>query len=358
MKHIELFAGIGGFRRALDLLTQDNVMRFESVGFSEIDNSASKTYKANFEITPAEVEMGDIVAFTQDRSNIEALPDFGLLTAGFPCQAFSMMGKQQGFNEDRGQMFFRIKDILEVKRPKYVLLENVKNLYTHDKGNTFKVIKNDLESLGYYVYTAIFNTSSFHLPQTRNRVLIFATTESGHDWLNEKFNCETISAFFDSVYHETSVVSFNSVLDLLAKDVNKKYFLSERIKPTILSDGSGGFKSRSDIDLRIARPLTATMHKMHRACQDNYYSIDFINTEGKNRPSESLTKEELSKLPIRRLTPVEAFSLQGFPVEFALRASEKKVADGALYKQAGNAVSVNVIYAVVYFLISKGVIKE
>jgi DNA (cytosine-5)-methyltransferase 1 len=269
-----------------------------------------------------------------------------------------MMGKQQGFNEDRGQMFFRIKDILEVKMPKYVLLENVKNLYTHDKGNTFKVIKNDLESLGYHVYSAIFNTSLFHLPQTRNRVLIFATTESGHDWLNEEFNCDTISAFFDSVYQKSSVVSFDSVLDLLKKDVDQKYFLSEGIKPTILSDGSGGFKSKSDIDLRIARPLTATMHKMHRACQDNYYSQDFISTEGKRRPSETFTKEELCKLPIRRLTPVEAFSLQGFSVEFAQRASEKKVADGALYKQAGNAVSVNVIYAVVHYLICKGVIKE
>ena len=328
------------------------------MGFSEIDNSASRTYKANFDIGPSEVEMGDIVTFTCDKNNIESLPDFDLLTAGFPCQAFSMMGKQQGFNEDRGQMFFRIKDILEVKKPKYILLENVKNLYTHDKGNTFKVIKNDLESLGYHVYSAIFNTSSFHLPQTRNRVLIFATTENGHEWLKEEFNCDTVSSFFDNIYRKTSVVSFDSVLDLLAKDVAPKYFLSERIKPTILSDGSGGFKSKSEIDLRIARPLTATMHKMHRACQDNYYSQDFIVTEGKNRPSESLTKEELSKLPIRRLTPAEAFALQGFPMEFAKSAVEKKVADGALYKQAGNAVSVNVIYAVVYFLICKGVIKE
>ena len=133
--------------------------------------------------------------------------------------------------------------------------------------------------------------------------------------------------------------------------MEQKYFLSERIKPTILSDGSGGFLSRSDINQMIARTLTASMHKMHRACQDNYYSQDFIDTNGAVNPVRNMTKEQLAQIPIRKITPEEAFMLQGFPPEFATNARNAGVSDGALYKQAGNAVSVNTIYAVVYFLI-------
>ena len=103
---------------------------------------------------------------------MDNLPQFDLVTGGFPCQTFSMMGKQAGFNEDRGQMFFHIIDILAAKMPRYVLLENVKNLRSHDKGRTFARIKQELEALGYQVFTDIFNTAQFHLPQTRNRLLI------------------------------------------------------------------------------------------------------------------------------------------------------------------------------------------
>ena len=112
MRHLELFAGIGGFRRAMDLLAKDRIMNFHCVGYSEIDSKATQTYRMNFHINTNEIAMGDIVAFTANRNNIEKLPDFDLLTGGFPCQTFSMMGKQAGFNEGRGQMFFRIIDIL------------------------------------------------------------------------------------------------------------------------------------------------------------------------------------------------------------------------------------------------------
>ena len=356
MKHLELFAGIGGFRRAMDLLTKDNIMKFHCVGYSEIDSKAETTYRSNYSIDEDEIVMGDIVAFTNSEKNIKSLPDFDLLTGGFPCQTFSMMGKQAGFDEDRGQMFFRIMDILTIKKPKYVLLENVKNLRNHDKGKTFDRIKSELESIGYYVYADIFNTADFHLPQTRNRVLIFATTIKAPK--NFQFSAKLIEEEFDKRYKETSLVHYETVNELLMQNVDPKYFLSERIKPTVLADGSSNFKSKSDINMKIARPLTATMHKMHRACQDNYYSQDFISSYGKVNPVETMTKEELSKLPIRKLTPEEAFMLQGFPVEFALNGRASGVADGALYKQAGNAVSVNTIYAVLYFLIINNIIHD
>lgn len=105
MKHLELFAGIGGFRRAMDALTNDHIMDFHCIGYSEIDPKAETTYRVNYIIDKDEIVMGDIVAFTNDKKNIKSLPKFDLLTGGFPCQTFSMMGNQTGFDEDRGQMF-------------------------------------------------------------------------------------------------------------------------------------------------------------------------------------------------------------------------------------------------------------
>ena len=357
MNHLELFAGIGGFRRALDLLSEDQVMDFKCVGFSEIDSNATNTYKTIYNISDDEIEMGDIVEFTSKLENIKSLPHFDLLTGGFPCQTFSMMGKQAGFNEDRGQMFFRILDIVKEIMPKYLLLENVKNLYTHDKGNTFKRIRQELEDLGYNVAWGIFNTSDYALPQTRNRVLIFASLEAFPKGFVESFTPENVKDLFIKDLHKFSVYKYETTLDVLDKVVPEKYFLSERIKPTILADGSANFKSNSEINLRVARPLTASMHKMHRACQDNYYSQDFIESNGKVNPVTTCSKEELALRKIRRITPEEAFALQGFPKDFATQARAARVSDGALYKQAGNAVSVNTIYAVMYYLIKNKAIK-
>lgn len=351
MTHLELFSGIGGFRRALDLLTNDGIMDFESVGYSEIDAKASITYTTNYN-TEGEIVLGDIVTFTANPHNIENLPDFDFLSGGFPCQTFSVMGSQAGFEEDRGQLFFRIADILAIKRPTNVLLENVKNLYVHDRGNTFARIVEELHHLGYNVISNIFDTQDFHLPQRRRRVLIFATTHPLPENANDMFTPQNVAALFDDNYQHLGVSHYDTVLDLLEHHVEQKYFLSDRIKPTILSNGSGGFLSKSDINQVIARTLTASMHKMHRACQDNYYSQDFIDSNGAVNPVDNMTKEQLAQLPIRKITPEEAFMLQGFPPEFATNARDAGVADGALYKQAGNAVSVNTIYAVMYYLIN------
>lgn len=357
MRHLELFAGIGGFRQALELLSKDGVMRFSSVGYSEIDANALNTYRTIYTPSDEEVNMGDIVEFNSDENRIQQLPDFELLTAGFPCQTFSMMGKQEGFYEDRGQMFFRIMDIVRVKRPRYLLLENVRNLFTHDRKRTFKRIKNDLEKEGYSVFANIFNTEDFYLPQTRNRVFIFATLNNEEISFQNIFTSKHVKEAFEKQISRSSLYSYNNTLELLDLEVEEKYYLSERIKPTILSDGSGGFKSNSEINLLVARPLTASMHKMHRACQDNYYSKNFIETKGRENPAKTHTKEELAKLPIRKLTPEEAFALQGFPKQYVTLARASKVSDGALYKQAGNAVSVNTIYAILYYLITNNIIR-
>lgn len=348
MRHIELFAGIGGFRKAMENLERDFNIPFECQAFSEIDTNATKTYKANYD-TKDEIEMGDIVEFNSDMSRYDNI-NFDLLTGGFPCQAFSMMGKQLGFNDHRGTMFFQIEKIIVRKRPRFVLLENVKNLLTHDKGQTFKEIVARLENLGYRVFYDIFNTMDFRLAQKRSRLIVFASTEQlPKDF---SFNSESINkVFLENINKFKSLLIQSSVLDILSRNVDAKYYLSERIKPTLLADGSKNFVSKSEINQLIARPLTATMHKMHRACQDNYYSDGFILADDPIAYLDiKFSKEELAAQAIRKLTPQEAFALQGFPTDFVSNAQSQKVCDGALYKQAGNAVSVNVIYAILYYL--------
>ena len=355
MNHVELFSGVGGFRRAMDLITRDLNFLIQTVAYSEIDSKAIVTYNANYDTTK-ELAMGDIVSFVNNRDAMRNLPRYELLSGGFPCQTFSMMGNQEGFEEERGQMFFRIMDMINHHFPRYVLLENVKNLLKHDGGNTIAVISNELENAGYIVKKDVFNSNDFGLPQNRNRVIIFARRRYLGDF---EFSSDRVrETFADIDRNKCSLSFYDTTIEVLDRHVESKYYLSEKIKPTLLSNGSAGFKSKSEIDQYVARPLTATMHKMHRACQDNYFSDLFIQSNGTDRPSERMTKAGLSGIPIRKLTPKEAFMLQGFPVDFADNARMAKVSDGAMYKQAGNAVSVNVIYAVLYYLITNRIIRQ
>lgn len=362
MNHIELFAGIGGFRQAMNLIEKDFGIPFKCIAYSEIDAKAKQTYKAIYSPDSSEIDMGDIVAFNELHDDVYQSLDIDLLTGGFPCQAFSMMGRQQGFNDERGLMFFQIRHILEKKKEQgkpipFVLLENVKNLRSHDKGKTFTVIVQELEKLGYKVYADVFNANDFRQAQTRNRILIFATIIDNSEF---NFTAEEVKQVFNSDYSEEwSIFNQPNVLSVLDKHVDEKYYLSERIKPTILSNGSGNFKAKSEINQLVARPLTATMHKMHRACQDNYYSDGFIQSrEPLKYIQKEFSKEELYHQRIRKLTPEEAFNLQGFPKEYATKARENGVANGALLKQAGNAVSVNMIYAVLYYLFIHNKLKS
>lgn len=355
MNYVELFAGVGGFRRAMDLITHDLNFLIDTIAYSEIDNKAIDTYNANYDTT-GEIMMGNIVEFVHNKRAMRDLPAYQLLSGGFPCQTFSMMGAQEGFEEERGQMFFRIMDMIIARHPRYVLLENVKNLMKHDGGNTIAVIRRELEQAGYIVKMDIFNSNDFGLPQKRNRAIIFARRRHLG---NFEFNAELVRDAFAQIDRSRCSLNFyESTIDVLDREVDRKYYLSERIKPTILSDGSAGFRSKSEIDQIVARPLTATMHKMHRACQDNYYSDLFIQSNGLDRPSERMNKEELARIPIRKITPKEAFMFQGFPNDFAANSKAAKVADGAMYKQAGNAVSVNTIYAVLYYLITNRIIQQ
>ena len=345
MRHIELFSGIGGFRQAMRLLTQDGGPQFTCVGYSEIDTAASNTYRANFDVG-AETAIGDIASFVADERRMDALPQFSLITGGFPCQAFSMMGAQRGFEDTRGTLFFSMATLIARRLPTYLLLENVKNLKTHDGGNTYRVIVETLEDMGYTVESDIFNTANYGLAQTRNRIYIFATLRRIPRGF--KFTEERVRHHFNAI-NATSVLRQNSTIDVLADAAPDKYYLSDKLKRTILANGSGGFIAKSEIDKPIARPLCATMAKMHRACQDNYFSDRYIQSRGNDRYMGGV--ENAAQEQIRRLLPEEAFALQGFSPDFVTNSrAQFRTADSSLYKQAGNAVSVNVVYAILAYL--------
>ena len=295
MKVVSFFSGLGGLDKGFD------ETGYNIIWANDFDKYAVKTYKANFDNT---VVLGDI-----NDIQLSEIPDCDILIGGFPCQPFSMMGQQKGFEDTRGTLFFRIAEIINDKiknktKPRVVILENVRSLKTHDSGRTYKEIHRILQDeLGYKVYCDILNSADYGVPQIRNRTYIvcFANKEA-------KFE------------YPSKVELKLTLQDLLEKEVDQKYFLSDRILPTILSNGTGGYKAKSEIDLKIARPLCATMAKMHRACQDNY-----VTQNGR----------------VRRLTPRECARLQGFTDDFVI-----PVSDSQAYKQFGNAVTVNVSRAV------------
>ena len=165
-RFIDLFAGIGGFHRAMHDLGGKCVFA------SEIDKHARKTYTENFKGISKHIFKGE--NFNEDITTINPsnIPDFDLLCAGFPCQPFSQAGFKKGFKDHRGNLFFNIANIIEHKKPKAYFLENVRGLYKHDNGKTFKVIHDVLSKMGYSVYHKIVNASDYGLPQHRSRIFI------------------------------------------------------------------------------------------------------------------------------------------------------------------------------------------
>ena len=295
MKTISLFSGIGGLDQGFINAGYDIIWA------NDFDKYAVQTYQANFD---SPIVHGDI-----NEIALDSIPDHDILIGGFPCQPFSMMGSELGFEDARGTLFFRIAEIINSKikankKPRAIILENVRSLKTHNNGKTFSTIIKILEKdLGYKTFSMILNSAKYGVPQTRNRTFIVCFANH-----NATFNIP-------------QELELNRTMhDLLEENVPDKYFLSEKILPTILSDGTGGYKAKSEIDLPIARPLCATMGKMHRACQDNY-----VTQNGR----------------VRRLTPRECARLQGFSDNFLI-----PVSDAQAYKQFGNAVTVNVSHAV------------
>ncbi|MFC1709763.1 DNA cytosine methyltransferase [Candidatus Omnitrophota bacterium] len=306
LRFFDLFSGVGGFRKALEKLGH------KCIGFSEIDQNAVRTYQSNFN-TRGEDYIADIAMASDEE--ISNLKDFDILCAGFPCQSFSILGNRLGMKDARGTLFYDIARMLELKQPKFFILENVRGLRNHGNGRTLEAIIKILENdLGYVTVHDVLNSSDYGVPQTRRRLFIIG--ELNGDRKKMKL-----------CFPPSKIRLRRKMQNILEPRVENKYFLSERIKKTVLGTPTKKFIAHNnETDLPIARPLCATMHKMHRAHQDNYVT---------------------HRRRLRRLTPRECFVLQGFPRSFADRAQKKLgVSDTQLYRQAGNAVTVNVVYNV------------
>ncbi len=315
-RFIDLFAGIGGIRTAFERSGGDCVFS------SEWDKYSRKTYEAFF----GEIPAGDIT-----KINPVEIPDHEIPTGGFPCQPFSLagvsaknsLGRPHGFEDkSQGTLFFNIKEIIKVKNPKAFLLENVKNLRSHDKGRTFEVIKKILtEELGYDIFYKVIDSSGW-VPQHRERIYIVGFQKS-----------LGIESF---IFPDAPKQRIPELGDMLVKNVDSRYILGQGTWDSLvrhkehhenLGHGFGYGLIEAPFNGKITRTLSARYHK-------DGSEILIAREEG-NRP--------------RRLTPLECFRLQGFPKElerFFDGTEPQPVSDTQAYRQFGNSVSVPVVTAI------------
>ncbi len=299
---IDLFAGIGGFRIALQNLGGKCVFS------SEWDHHAQQTYFDNY----GEVPFGDIKQFTGTGGSkgnlLSAIPSAEIVAGGFPCQAFSQAGKQLGFNDARGTLFFDILEIAKASRPKALILENVKRLRGHDGGKTFAVIANSLRELGYKVYSKVLRASDFGVPQNRERIFIVAFDKALHFEFPERLNQPT------------------RVGDILEERVDDWFTITDRIyeghKRRVREHRARG----NGFGFSVFKPDAAYTNTISaRYWKDG---SEILIDQGKQNP--------------RMLTPRECARLQGFDDKFKPHSSRRHA-----YQQFGNSVPVPVVQRVV-----------
>jgi DNA (cytosine-5)-methyltransferase 1 len=292
LRFIDLFAGIGGIRIGLERAGAKCVFS------SEWDSDAATAYEAYFGDRPA----GDITKIENSE-----IPDHDILAGGFPCQAFSIIGGMKGFRDTRGTLFFEIERILRAKRPRAFLLENVRNLVSHDKGETFKVILEHLRKLGYHVHWRVLNALNYNLPQKRERVIVVGFLRNHpFEWPPHQPLSKTLS-------------------QVLERDhtVDKKHFASEPVRISVKARLSG--KKLPPPPWICHENKAGNISPLPYSCALRAgASYNYLLVNGQ-----------------RRLTPRENLRLQGFPEDFPV-----VVSDSAVRKQCGNSVPVAMIDAV------------
>lgn len=359
MKFIDLFAGIGGFRFGMERAGH------ECVGFCEIDPFARKSYKA-IHNTKGEFEFHDITAVTDEL--VRGIGRVDVICGGFPCQAFSVAGKRAGFEDTRGTLFFEIARFASILRPKYLFLENVTGLLSHDNGNTFETILGALDELGYDAEWQVFNSKNFGVPQNRERVFIIghlrgtggraifpfrgesekSTNELKIDIIGNTKNPQNKSQGTREVVHSSRGI----VGALTATDYKgPKQVAIPVLTPDREEKRQNGRRFKTD-----GEPMfTLTAQDKHGVVVNGIYTGTSENF--KRPPLKNISRTlkannhdagivfESDGIHIRKLTPRECWRLQGFP-DWAFDKASKVNSDSQLYKQAGNSVTVNVIEAI------------
>ncbi|MCQ2282906.1 MAG: DNA (cytosine-5-)-methyltransferase [Bacteroidales bacterium] len=359
-----LFSGIGAIEHAFQRLK----LKHRIVFAGDIDAKCKQSYFANYDIKE-EDWFTDVREF--DATRYAGKVDF--VIGGAPCQAFSMVGHRLGFEDARGTLFYDFARVIKETQPKLFLFENVQGLLSHDKGRTWNVMHDIFEDLGYDVHFRVLNSKDYGIPQHRDRVYClgfkdktdfnypapipleyrmydfledfidtkYFLREKGIKFVTSHWNrqksytqingdvalCQKRNQQFnwhgDFVYHPVAADApaeedFDEfIFDV--KDVEEKYYLSEKVAKYVLAGGTKNFRTSTETDLDVARPLLHSMHKMHRAGVDNY-----VTHKGR----------------IRKLTPRECLRLMGFKDSFKI-----VVSDTSMYQQAGNSIVVDVLIA-------------
>ena len=318
-------------------------------------NFVEESYQANYNIPQAHFHYD--VRFLdgyQYRNEID------LFVGGSPCQSFSMVGKRGGFEDTRGTLFYEFARLVNEIRPKVFIYENVKGVLSHDGGNTWTIMQNVFSDLGYKWYSQVLNSKNYGIPQNRERLFVvgFLDQTAEFEFPKPQILTKTMQDFLlentpekyylgdKGIDFVTSTKNLNKqytqingsiglcqkanqqfnwhgdfIFEELPNPIDEKYFLSEKLVNYVMATGTKGFYTRPKIDLEIARPLLATMTKMHRAGVDNY-----VTTQGR----------------IRKLTPRECLRLMGFCDSFKI-----VVSDTQAYRQAGNSIVVDVLMSIV-----------
>jgi len=340
MNYLSLFSGIGGFEIPLQEAGH------KCVGFSEIDKYAIQVYKKHF---PKHHNYGDIT-----KINVQKLPDFDLIVGGFPCQSFSIAGKRGGFKDTRGTLFFNIAKIIKAKRPRLLLLENVKGLLSHDEGNTFATIISTIDELGYDCQWQVLNSKNFGVPQNRERVFIVGnlrgTSRSkvfpiGKDDkmdITKKYglqNSQTAVSLRATDYKGT-----HNLVQLKGGSQGNRVYDPNGLATTIASQ-AGGLGAKTGL-YAVLTPNRAKKRQNGRRFKKD------------GEPMFTLTGQDIHGVMegarIRRLTPVECMKLQGFSDSWCdIGADGKEISDSQKYKMAGNAVTTNVVKEIIKRLLLK-----
>lgn len=317
MRYFSLFSGIGGFEVGIENSNVD----FECVGYSEVDKYATSIYKRHF---PNQEGFGDVTKIETGE-----MPKFNFLVGGFPCQSFSISGNRKGLDDTRGTLFFEIARILEDKKPKYFLLENVRNLLSHDGGNTFKTIIRVLTDLGYNVEWEIYNSCNYGVPQRRERIFLkgHRRGRSRRKILPFRKNCRKSMEIechqlnnHKKTYQDGRIYDIDgAAICLNARGNNGWYQLSDNKSMTCTKEG---------VSFALTTRNRGMPFKKHL---DNY-----------------ILESEEKSYKIRKLTPIECERLQGFEDNWTkYGANDELISDTQRYKCIGNAVTTNVITAII-----------
>jgi DNA (cytosine-5)-methyltransferase 1 len=300
-KVAEFFAGTGGFSHGLK-----NVGCFETIFANDINKHCKTIFDAN---NSTKMILKDI-----HEINIDTIPTMDIMTFGFPCQPFSIAGKLKGFEDKRSNVFWKMCEIIDYHKPKVIFIENVKNLTSHNEGNTFKVINKKLVELGYFIKYKILNTSVVTgIPQNRERIFIIGFRNKEH---------------FDKFEFPKETVTLKKIEEFLSEpdEINEKYYYTDRYK--IWDTVKEGVKEKGKV-YQLRRTFV-------RENKNNVCPTLTANMGGGGHNVPFILDDK----GIRKLTPRECFRFQGFPEEYKLPES---LSDSVLYKLAGNAVTVKMI---------------